>query len=34
MERQVRHPEAAEALAVLVELTFVGNAADDQMRMR
>jgi hypothetical protein len=30
----VRHAEPAESLQALVQTTFVGNAADDEMRMR
>jgi hypothetical protein len=30
----MRDTESLESLDALVELTFVGNAADDQMRMR
>lgn len=32
-ERPVRHAEPAESLAAAVEVTFVGNAADDEMRV-
>ena len=34
VERPVRDAESAKSLDALVKLTFVGNAADDQMGMR
>ena len=34
VERPVRHAEPAESLHALVQVTFVGNAADNEMGMR